>query len=288
MVQVIIKFTQSIILLILLLLSSIGNAQKLENSLLWKITGNGLKKPSYVLGTMHLICDPTLSPKTLRALDKTSQLYLEIDLTNESSILNASEDFYMEKNQTIKGLLTEEEYLRLDEFLKKYMSVSLELLNNVKPINISYLLYPFFLECDAESIESQLVKVTKEQNELTFGLESNEAHNAVIDNYSNREQILELLELTKKDDKTLKNEAQQMARIYLAEDIEQMYANSNEENAQFNEAILNDRNKKWIPVMEKAMKDKPTFFGVGAAHLAGEEGVIKLLRKQGYKVEPVK
>ncbi|MDK2772471.1 MAG: TraB/GumN family protein [Flavobacterium sp.] len=272
----------------LLLLCSIGNAQKLENSLLWKITGNGLKKPSYVLGTMHLICDPTLSPKTLRALDKTSQLYLEIDLTNESSILNASEDFYMEENQTIKGLLTEEEYLKLDEFLKKYMSVSLELLNNVKPINISYLLYPFFLECDAESIESQLVKITKEQNELTFGLESNEAHNAVIDNYSNREQLLELLELTKKDDTTLKNEAKQMAKIYLAEDIEQMYANSNEENAQFNEVILNDRNKKWIPVMEKAMKEKPTFFGVGAAHLAGEEGVIKLLRKQGYKVEPVK
>lgn len=288
MVQVIIKFTQFIILLMLLLLCSIGNAQKLENSLLWKITGNGLKKPSYVLGTMHLICDPTLSPKTLRALDKTSQLYLEIDLTNESSILNASEDFYMEENQTIKGLLTEEEYLKLDEFLKKYMSVSLELLNNVKPINISYLLYPFFLECDAESIESQLVKITKEQNELTFGLESNEAHNAVIDNYSNREQLLELLELTKKDDTTLKNEAKQMAKIYLAEDIEQMYANSNEENAQFNEVILNDRNKKWIPVMEKAMKEKPTFFGVGAAHLAGEEGVIKLLRKQGFKVEPVK
>lgn len=288
MVQVIIKFTQFIILLMLLLLCSIGNAQKLENSLLWKITGNGLKKPSYVLGTMHLICDPTLSPKTLRALDKTSQLYLEIDLTNESSILNASEDFYMEENQTIKGLLTEEEYLKLDEFLKKYMSVSIELLNNVKPINISYLLYPFFLECDAESIESQLVKITKEQNELTFGLESNEAHNAVIDNYSNREQLLELLELTKKDDTTLKNEAKQMAKIYLAEDIEQMYANSNEENDQLNEVILNDRNKKWIPVMEKAMKEKPTFFGVGAAHLAGEEGVIKLLRKLGYKVEPVK
>lgn len=36
------------------------------------------------------------------------------------------------------------------------------------------------------------------------------------------------------------------------------------------------------------MKEKSTFFGVGAAHLADEEGVIKLLRKQGYKVEPVK
>ena len=40
--------------------------------------------------------------------------------------------------------------------------------------------------------------------------------------------------------------------------------------------------------MIKTMKDKPTFFGVGAGHLAGEEGVIKLLRKQGFKVEAVK
>lgn len=110
----------------------------------------------------------------------------------------------------------------------------------------------------------------------------------MIDNYSNREQLLELLELTKKDDTTLKNEAKQMAKIYLAEDIEQMYANSNEENDQLNEVILNNRNKKWIPVMEKAMKEKPTFFGVGATHLAGEEGAIKFLRKQGFKVEPVK
>lgn len=288
MVQIIIKFTQLAIFFLLLLFSTFSNAQKLENSLLWKVSGKNLKKPSYVFGTMHLICEPTLTPKTLRALDKTSQLYLEIDLTDEPSILNASEDFFMENNETIKDLLTEEEYKKLDVFLKKYMSASIELLNNVKPINISYLLYPFFLECDAESIESQLVKVTKEQNELTFGLESNEDHNAVVDNYSNRDQLLELLELSNQDDETLKREAKEMANIYLAEDIEQMYANSNEENAQFNEAILNDRNKKWIPVMEKAMKEKPTFFGVGAAHLAGEEGVIKLLRKQGYKVEPVK
>ncbi len=51
--------------------------------------------------------------------------------------------------------------------------------------------------------------------------------------------------------------------------------------------LIVQRNKNWIPVIEETTKLKPTFFAVGAAHLAGEEGVIKLLRKKGYKVEAV-
>ncbi len=52
--------------------------------------------------------------------------------------------------------------------------------------------------------------------------------------------------------------------------------------------LLNNRNKNWIPIIIKTAKEMPTFFGVGAAHLAGDEGVIKLLRKAGYKVVAVK
>ena len=52
--------------------------------------------------------------------------------------------------------------------------------------------------------------------------------------------------------------------------------------------LLKNRNTNWIPKIEKAAKEKPTFFGVGAAHLGGDDGVIKLLRKKGYTVEAVK
>ena len=52
--------------------------------------------------------------------------------------------------------------------------------------------------------------------------------------------------------------------------------------------LLVKRNLKWIPVIKKAMAAKASFFVVGAGHLGGPEGVIRLLRKQGYKVTPVK
>jgi len=51
--------------------------------------------------------------------------------------------------------------------------------------------------------------------------------------------------------------------------------------------LLFDRNARWIPQMESAMKESPTFFAVGAGHLAGDKGVINLLRQQGYTVKPV-
>ncbi|MNY79236.1 TraB family protein [compost metagenome] len=54
------------------------------------------------------------------------------------------------------------------------------------------------------------------------------------------------------------------------------------------ELMLFSRNKKWIPRMRKIMAVKPTFFAVGAAHLGGENGVIALLRKEGYKLRAVR
>jgi uncharacterized protein YbaP (TraB family) len=53
------------------------------------------------------------------------------------------------------------------------------------------------------------------------------------------------------------------------------------------ELLLDRRNRNWIPIMESAMKKSSTFFAVGAGHLAGSQGVLELLRKQGYKVKPI-
>lgn len=290
MLRIVIKATQILTVILLFLFSLISNAQQLENSLLWKVSGKNISKPSYLFGTMHLICNPTLSDKAVKALDETSQLYLEIDMSEEPNIIEEAKDFFMEDNQSIKDMISKEDYESLDLFFQKYMKINMELLHDVKPINITYLLFPYLLGCNAESIESELLRVTKEQQEATFGLESSEDHKKVVSDLSYPEQLIDLIELTKKDDETIKTETQKMVETYLEEDIEAMYLESMEgkENEEFKKVMLNNRNKKWIPVIEKAMKEKPTFFGFGAAHLAGDEGVIKLLRELGYKVEPIK
>lgn len=51
--------------------------------------------------------------------------------------------------------------------------------------------------------------------------------------------------------------------------------------------LLDNRNISWIPVIEAQISKESTFIAVGAAHLAGENGVINLLKKQGYNLKPV-
>jgi uncharacterized protein len=63
--------------------------------------------------------------------------------------------------------------------------------------------------------------------------------------------------------------------------------NASPDMAGFEDVLLINRNKNWIPVMEKNMLQSGTFFAVGAGHLPGDDGVISLLRKSGYKVVPV-
>lgn len=281
-----------VILFFTLFISLFSNAQELEKSLLWKISGNGLKKPSYLFGTIHLTCDTSLDANTLNALETTEQLYLELDMDDKSIQMKLMKLMMMKDGAKLSTLLSPEDFKILDEFMKKNLNMSAKLFDSFKPFMISSMLFPKMLDCKSQSVESELMKITKEQNEEIFGLEKAEDQMKVFDEISYQDQADELLKTVKDNLEKDKKEFQEMITIYQNKDIEGMLKmmsdSDNKITSENQDILLNDRNKKWIPIMIKIMKDKPTFFGVGAGHLAGEEGVIKLLRKQGFKVEAVK
>lgn len=280
-----------VILFFTLFISLFSNAQELEKSLLWKISGNGLNKPSYLFGTIHLTCDTSLDANTLNALETTEQLYLELDMDDKSIQMKLMKLMMMKDGAKLSTLLSPEDFKILDEFMKKNLNMSAKLFDSFKPFMISSMLFPKMLDCKSQSVESELMKITKEQNEEIFGLEKAEDQMKVFDEISYQDQADELLKTVKDNLEKDKKEFQEMITIYQNKDIEGMLKmmsdSDNKITSENQDILLNDRNKKWIPIMIKTMKDKPTFFGVGAGHLAGEEGVIKLLRKQGYKVEAV-
>ena len=280
-----------VILFFTLFISLFSNAQELEKSLLWKISGNGLKKPSYLFGTIHLTCDTSLDANTLNALETTEQLYLELDMDDKSIQMKLMKLMMMKDGAKLSTLLSPEDFKILDEFMKKNLNMSAKLFDSFKPFMISSMLFPKMLDCKSQSVESELMKITKEQNEEIFGLEKAEDQMKVFDEISYQDQADELLKTVKDNLEKDKKEFQEMITIYQNKDIEGMLKmmsdSDNKITSENQDILLNDRNKKWIPIMIKTMKDKPTFFGVGAGHLAGEEGVIKLLRKKGYKVEAV-
>ena len=276
---------------LLTLVTGLSFSQELEKSLLWKISGNGLKDDSYLFGTIHITCDATLDDNTLRALDNTKQLYLELDMDDKSMQMQMMKYMMMKDGAKLSTLLSPEDFKILDEFMKKNLNMSAKMFDSFKPFMISSMLFPKMLDCKSQSVESELMKITKEQNEEIFGLEKAEDQMKVFDEISYQDQADELLKTVKDNLEKDKKEFQEMITIYQNKDIEGMLKmmsdSDNKITSENQDILLNNRNKNWIPIMVKTMKDKPTFFGVGAGHLAGEEGVIKLLRKKGYKVEAV-
>lgn len=283
---------KNLLLFVGIFTSLFANAQELEKSLLWEISGEGLESPSYLYGTIHATCDATLDASTLKALDETKQLFLEIDMDDKEMPLQMMKYMKMNNDEKLSTLLSEEDFIIIDSFLKENVSMSAKMLDTFKPFMVSAMLLPKMLDCEFKSVEGELMRVTKEQNEEVYGLEEVADQMKVFDAIPYQEQANELLKTAKNGLEKDKLEFQKMMNVYKKKDIEEllrmMDASDNKITADNKDVLLNNRNKNWIPIIIKTAKEMPTFFGVGAAHLAGDEGVIKLLRKAGYKVVAVK
>lgn len=282
---------KKILLFVCSLFIGLAYGQKNENSLLWKITGNGLSKPSYLFGTIHITCDAALSDKVKKALDNTEQLCLELDMDDASMQGEMLKSMLMKDGVTLKSLATEADFKIVDTFLTNNVGYSAEILNPVKPFMISTMLYPKMLGCEMQSVETELMEIAKSQNEEIIGLETVGEQLAVFDAIPYQEQMNELVITAKDNMQRDKTELTEMMALYKTEDVEAMVAftekSPNVMTSKYSDIMLKNRNQNWISRIEKIAKGKPTFFGVGAAHLGGKEGVIALLRKASFTVEAV-
>ena len=284
------KKVMSLFVIIYLSLIAV-NAQKLENSTLWKIEGNGLKQPSYLFGTIHITCDATLDDDVKKALDETSQIVLEIDMDDPNMQGKMMQGMYMKDGKTLETLVSEGDYQAIDSLFIKNMGMSIKLMENVKPFFLTALFYPKLLDCPMQSYEAELIKVAKAQGEEVSGLETIEDQIKVFDEIPYEDQARDLVRSAKDNLEYDKKMFAKVLEVYKNENITEMIEMMNDEHitavADHQDKLLDNRNKNWISKISAYALEQPTFFGVGAGHLAGENGVINLLKAAGYKVTAV-
>ncbi|MCB0470329.1 MAG: TraB/GumN family protein, partial [Flavobacteriaceae bacterium] len=179
------------------LLTSMSFAQDLENTLLWEISGNGLEKPSYIFGTIHMTCDATLKEKVVKALDSTTLLVLELDMDDPAMTMQMMKYMYMKDDKTIKDLVSDEDYSLLNNFFKDQMGMPLENMQRMKPFFLVAMFYPKLLDCPMQVVEQELMKVAHDQNEEVLGLETIEEQMSIFDEIPYDEQVTDLLSSAK-------------------------------------------------------------------------------------------
>ena len=268
--------------------------QAQDKALLYKVTGNGLAKPSYLYGTFHLICpaDLQITDVMKKAVGDAQQVYLELDMDDPGMMGQMQKAVMMSGRKTIKDLLSADDYTVLDNYLKQKMGMGLAQMGMFKPIGIMSMMYMTMLPCQPASYDLTFAKMAADEKKEVFGLESVEAEMAALDKVPMDEQLKGLVDMARKPEEA-KKEFDELISIYKAHDIDKLMGAmktskfSGGDFAQVEESLLGERNASWIPVIEKAAKDKPTFFAFGAGHLGDKKGIVNLLRKKGYTVMPV-
>jgi hypothetical protein len=259
-----------------------------ENSLLWEISGRGLAKPSYLFGTIHLICptDFSLSDSLKSTLARTQQVALEMDMDDPGMMAGMMKTMNMAAGNELKKLVTEQEYERLDRFFKDSVHVGLAMFERAKPFVLMGPLFNALLDCQPQSYEMALVELAGKQKSEVIGIETLEEQMAIFDTIPYKDQAKMLVNLVDSLSSARK-EFKSLVALYKAQNINELYGMTlkSEFGMEGNEEVmLFARNQKWIPRIRRIASAKPTFFAVGAAHLGGEKGVIALLRKSGFTV----
>ncbi len=277
----------------------------LPKGLLWRIDAPGVAAPSYLFGTIHLIDakDFLLSDSLMSVLNRVDQVYFEIDpsdMTDMSKQMQMFTKAMMRDGTTIKDLLTQEEYARVDAHFSS-MGLPMMFLDRIKPLFLSILAStdPSQMkgmmggggaeESKIKSYELELNEIITELEKPVAGLETMEFQMSLFDSIPYPAQAKMLMDAI---DKPADGEdpLAALTKVYVSGDTDQMYAMSVSDDggvAGFEQMLLVNRNRNWVAPMKASIAAKPSLFAVGAGHLGGPEGVIRLLQAQGYTLTPI-
>ena len=260
-------------------------------ALLWEISGKQLKQPSYVFGTMHIVCADNLniSAAVQQALAKTEQLTLELDMDSPTMGEEMRAHLTLPAGQTVQACMSPSEYAAVNDYFVNELKMPFDRMSGLKPFFLATMLFPKLLGCTPGSYEMALVEVAHAQKKEVLGLETVAEQMDAFDRMPCAQQARMLVDLIGKTGEAQK-EFTRMVALYEAQDLEGLLATTRDSKFGMQELeaeLLTNRNKRWVPLMAQQAASKSTFFAVGAAHLGGPEGVLALLRQQGYQVKPV-
>lgn len=263
-------------------------------TLLWKISGKGLPAPSYLYGTMHIVCaeDAKLSDSLKAVIAKTGEIFFEIDLDDMEQMMGMLKFARMNDGQKISDLLTPVEYQRVEGYFKEHPApLPFAMMNRFKPYFVTAMIAEGMVKCDNKSsVEQLIMEQAKKGNKNLSGLETIEFQASLFDSIPYEKQAKDLVSYVDSIG-TYRKSTTDMMTLYRNQDIQALdtlMAQADPGMSQYLGLLLYNRNLRWSYQIPQQAFEKSTLFAVGAGHLGGANGVINLLRKQGFTLTPMK
>jgi len=268
-----------------------------DAQLLWKVSGNGLAKTSYLFGTHHLIEKEQIKnfERILKICNETESVVCEIDIRDKDLQTKLTQASVMTEGN-IKDLLSPEDYILVDNEFKNLLGVGMSQLGKMKPMMLDNLFQIMWylkengLKNQPEAIDMIFQKNASDNNRKVLGLETAEDQiNVLFNSLSLKRQAEILVKDVKEKNKGIEL-LKKLNEFYLTGNLTGLEALNKEDDSMTEEetkVLKEDRNNKWMKQLPNLMKEQSCFVAVGCLHLTGETGLINQLKKAGYSVEPV-
>ena len=297
--------------LLLLATAIIASITYSQAQILYRISGKGLEKPSYIVGTYHLapasFADSIPGMKT--AIEGTQQVCGELDMMDAFKPENAArlmQSQMLPEGTTLSSLLTAEQLERLNKLLLDVMGSNLNdeafaaQIDKMTPAALSTTLslssYMKKVESfnPMELIDNYFQMLALQNGKAVKGFETVDFQMGVLFGAPLEKQVNDLMCMVDhfKDTEEM---VDLITTAYFSQDLTQIEETMEQESKidcgtteEDEDILINNRNRNWVELMPDMMAEQPTLFVVGAGHLCGEKGVLKLLEKAGYTIEGMK
>lgn len=271
------------------------------SQILWRVSGNDARQPSYILGTHHFTDKSFINgvDSLVTALEGSRVLYSELDLAPDkmySTAVTLSRQAMAPSDSTLDKVLDPQVYMLLDSLLQASSGemFNAALLNGFKPAYINTILVSTMGQAPSADkdglMDIALQRMARNSNIEVRALESAEQQANILLGASIADQASALTN-TVNNFKSQVQYYDALTRAYEARDfrtLEKMVSDPAAMSQSERERLLWYRNIAWADILDPELKEGRVFIAVGAAHLTGPLSVIERLRKIGYEVNPVK
>lgn len=295
----------------LTLLLTVMATAGMNAQLLYKISGKGLRKPSYIIGTYHLapVSFVDSIPGLRGALAESEQVYGEIetaDMTSPENIAKMQQAMMLPEGKTLTELLTPEQMQKLNATMKELLGVDMsnpmvaQQMNKMLPqALVTQLTVIMYLKKHSgfnptQSFDDYFQQQAVAQGKPVGGFETMDFQLQALFGSISIERQIELLMCFLNNREWEESQVDNIVEAFFAQDLNRIEAamdekqdNSCDATDEENDLLIYGRNATWLKKMPEIMQQKSTFFAVGAAHLVGERGVLAGLRNAGYLVEGI-
>ena len=274
-------------------------AQSANAQLLWKISGRGIDKPSYILGTHHAVpftyCDSI--PGLMKVFEEVDFVIGEFDMVkmgemSPAQMQNMQRMMMMPADTTLLSLFSKEEKVLLDTYLKETVGVELKMFSAMKPMTIMVTVQNNILMdiipdiASMTAMDKYMQTLAVSQGKKVGGLETMDYQMNLLYGNSLEEQADALLEMAQNSNS--KELLIELTSAYKSQNLDILWNVFKEQMTSYEyDALVSVRNRNWEKQIMELLPAQSSLFVVGSGHLPGEKGMITLLKQAGYNVEPI-